>query len=264
MKKKLTRDYHFSYPVSHQSPIKDISVLWEFNFFSRSNINDCNLTMDLLGSILNSMDKPPALDEKQKKINKKFQEDLQKKQAADKIKLKLFKENTEKQINDFIQDDSLEKIAMEPMDKVSRSVVHEIAEIAGLSAFSFGEEDIDRHIVIYKKEFTPCSEELNALRRGLPWDPNAVKQKEEPDKEDSPNLSRKRKNPSTAAPARYLEKYEHLLGKETAKDAARITSTNKQYGFVPSANKKDQRSIEQTLADIQAKKKKKSEQESVN
>lgn len=26
--------------------------------------------MDLLGSILNSMDKPPALDEKQKKINK--------------------------------------------------------------------------------------------------------------------------------------------------------------------------------------------------
>lgn len=126
--------------------------------------------MDLLGSILNSMDKPPALDEKQKKINKsrwtilinylwilkkclysqtEFQEDLQKKQAADKIKLKLFKENVwtwfylfyidfvsamfffkfyfcfqiEKQINDFIQDDSLEKIAMEPMDKVSRSVV---------------------------------------------------------------------------------------------------------------------------------------------
>jgi len=38
------------------------------------------------------MDKPPALDEKQKKINKKHQEDLQKRQAADKIKLKIFKE----------------------------------------------------------------------------------------------------------------------------------------------------------------------------
>ena len=85
-------------------------------------------------------------------------------------------------------------------------------------------------------------------------------QKEESDKEDSPKLSRKRKNAANAAPARYLEKYEHLLGKESAKDAARITSTNKQYGFVPSENKKDQRSIEQTLADIKAKKKKKTEE----
>jgi len=216
--------------------------------------------MDLLGSILNSMDKPPAVDEKQKKINKKHQEDLQKRQAADKIKLQTFKDKVEKQINDFIPDDSLQKITLEPMNKVCRSVVHEIAEIAGLSAFSFGEEDVDRHIVIYKKEFTPCSEELNAARKGLTWDPNAVKQKEESDKEDSPKLSRKRKNAANAAPARYLEKYEHLLGKESAKDAARITSTNKQYGFVPSENKKDQRSIEQTLADIKAKKKKKTEE----
>ena len=51
---------------------------------------------------------------------------------------------------------------------------HEIAEIAGLSAFSFGEEDVDRHIVIYKKEFTPCSEELNAMRKGLTYDPEAA------------------------------------------------------------------------------------------
>jgi len=204
------------------------------------------------------------MDEKQKKLRQKHQEDVLKRQAADKIKLKKFKENIEKQINDFIQDDALQNLTMEPMDKVSRSVVHEIAEIAGLSAFSFGEEDIDRHIVIYKKEFIPCGDELNALRRGVTWDPNAVKQKEESEKEDSPNPTRKRKNAPAAAPARYLEKYEHLLGKETAKDAARITSTNKQYGFVPSENKKDQRSIEQTLADIQAKKKKKSEQESVN
>lgn len=53
---------------------------------------------------------------------------------------------------------------------------HEIAEIAGLSAFSFGEEDIDRHVVIFKKEFTPCQDELNAYRRGQPWNPETNKQ----------------------------------------------------------------------------------------
>lgn len=29
----------------------------------------------------------------------------------------------------------------------------------------------------------------------------------------------------------YREKYQHLIGLEAAKDAARVTQTNKQYGF---------------------------------
>lgn len=28
---------------------------------------------------------------------------------------------------------------------------HEVTEVAGLTSFSFGEEDIDRHIVVWKK-----------------------------------------------------------------------------------------------------------------
>jgi hypothetical protein len=31
-------------------------------------------------------------------------------------------------------------------------------------------------VVIYKKEFTPCPEELNAYRKGIPWNPDSVKQ----------------------------------------------------------------------------------------
>ncbi len=100
-------------------------------------------------------------------------------------------------INDFVQDNKLEKITLPPMNKMHRSIVyvlinmihaylnvdyvcssiysHEIAEIAGLSAFSFGEEDIDRHVVIYKKEFTPSPEELTAYRKGQAWNPALVK-----------------------------------------------------------------------------------------
>jgi hypothetical protein len=38
---------------------------------------------------------------------------------------------------------------------------HEIAKTAGLSEFSFGEEDVDRHVVVYKKEFTPGPDASN-------------------------------------------------------------------------------------------------------
>ena len=81
-----------------------------------------------------------------------------KRQAADKIKLKKFKENVltlfnfffyyhfiltlefginflfqiEKQINDFIQDDALQNLTMEPMDKVSRSVVYVFKECSNI------------------------------------------------------------------------------------------------------------------------------------
>ncbi|CAN8016313.1 unnamed protein product [Ixodes persulcatus] len=54
----------------------------------------------------------------------------------------------------------------------------------------------------------------------------------------------------------YHEKYEKLLGRESGKDAAKITTPNKQFGFVPSENKRDKRTVEQALADIRAKKQK--------
>lgn len=53
---------------------------------------------------------------------------------------------------------------------------HEAAEIAGLAAFTIGEEDVDRRVIVYKKEYSPCEEELAALRRGEEWDPERAKQ----------------------------------------------------------------------------------------
>lgn len=87
--------------------------------------------------------------------------------------------------------------------------------------------------------------------------------------------------PSKIEPnSNYKDKYVHLIGHEAELEAARRTETNKSYGFgvrrlqiekcwlnrnnililfshfaVPSANKKDMRTIENIQADIQAKKK---------
>lgn len=52
---------------------------------------------------------------------------------------------------------------------------HDVAEVGGVAAFSIGEEDVDRRVIIYKKEFAPSDEELAALRRGEEWDPEKAK-----------------------------------------------------------------------------------------
>ena len=50
------------------------------------------------------------------------------------------------------------------MNMFQRSILHDVCEVAGLVAYSFGEEDVDRHTVVWKKEAAPAEEELACLR----------------------------------------------------------------------------------------------------
>lgn len=52
---------------------------------------------------------------------------------------------------------------------------HEIAEDAGMIAHSFGEEEVDRYIMVFKKETPPSEDELNALRNGQQWSDEIAK-----------------------------------------------------------------------------------------
>ncbi|KAK7869517.1 hypothetical protein R5R35_002292 [Gryllus longicercus] len=217
--------------------------------------------MDLLGSILSSMDKPPSVSDKQRMMMKKQKEAFLQKQKEEKEKLQAFREKVEEKVNAILRDEKKQKCTFEPMDHVYRSVIRDVAEVAGLVAYSFGEEGVDRHIVIYKKEFTPSEDELAALRRGEEWTPEKAKElAEKREREKKIAEEEAKRKPEKFVPAsNYKEKYEHLIGKDAALAAARKTESNKQYGFVPSENKRDHRSIEQTLADIQAKKKQKTQ-----
>jgi hypothetical protein len=51
----------------------------------------------------------------------------------------------------------------------------DVAEVAGVPSFSVGEEGVDRHVIIFKREFAPGDDELAALRRGEEWDPEKAK-----------------------------------------------------------------------------------------
>lgn len=214
---------------------------------------------DLLGSILSSMDKPPSITNQATKQLQNQKKLFEKQQAAQKAKLKIFREKIEKKINEFLQSHEKHKYKFPPMDKVCRTIVHDVADIAGVSAFAFGEEEVDRYVMIFKKEYAPSDGELAAYRIGEEWDPvkaKAIALQKEKDKLEDAEMGQKRKR-EIVPNSNYAEKYEKLVGRDAGLAAARVATPNKQFGFVPSEQKKDQRSIEQTLADIQAKKKQK-------
>eukprot|EP00112_Aurelia_sp_Birch-Aquarium-sp1_P009378 Seg2063.6 transcript_id=Seg2063.6/GoldUCD/mRNA.D3Y31 product="Sperm-associated antigen 7-like" protein_id=Seg2063.6/GoldUCD/D3Y31 len=167
----------------------------------------------------------------------------------------------ESQISEFMKDTVKKHTKFSAMDKIARSIVHDVAEVAGLTSFSFGEENIDRYIMIWKKEFAPSDAELDARRNGEEWD-------EEKEKQHTLNLEKKlkaeeentkinlnsRKRNHNKEPEKYFDKYAKILGGDSGVDAAKATKTNAAYGMVPSKNKTDQRSIEETMNAIRERK----------
>ncbi|KAK7081077.1 Sperm-associated antigen 7 [Halocaridina rubra] len=213
--------------------------------------------MDLLDSIMSKMDKPPAVNDRHKQMMREQQKAVEEAKNKERKRLAQFRKHIEERINRFIQNVSLTKKEFEPMDRVARSIVRDVADIAGLTTYAFGVEDVDRHVMVFKKEHPLTEEELEAYKNGEEWDPEkykeSVKLKEQQKLEDEIRTQKLRNDPGSN---KFIEKYERLVGKETGKEAARILEVNKQFGFVRSELKKDKRTIEETLADIRAKKQK--------
>ena len=120
-------------------------------------------------------------------------------------------------------------------------------------------------MVLWRKEFAPCEDELDAFRQGIEWDPVASarekyealkRQKQEEDDEKQ----RKKVDKNFVPKTNYQQKYEHLIGSETALEAAKVTEANKSYGMVSAELKKDKRTVEDIQAEIRAKKKMRLEQ----
>ncbi|CAB3977017.1 sperm-associated antigen 7 [Paramuricea clavata] len=216
--------------------------------------------MDLLGSILSNMDAPPTskVDKARQKSLKEQKEKMEKMHAAEKLKRDKFRGEVEKQVNAFMKDPNQKHFKYPPMEKIERSIIHDVAEIAGITSYSFGDEGINKHIILFKKEFAPTEEELTVLKKGEGYDPEKIKHALE-EKKLKASSSQERSRSTTVQKPRtnYKEKYERLIGKESGKDSARLTVTNNTFGCVPSENKKDVRSIEETLNDIRAKKRQK-------
>ena len=142
--------------------------------------------MDLLGSILGTMTGPPKGSEKEREEKRKAKELNKKIEEKRSAQAKIFRQKIEAKVEAFVktsvvldrdkptEDGSIRDndkeysnrcIQLEPMTQYERSVVHDVAEVAGLIAHSFGQEDIDRHVVLWKQEYPPSEDEINTLKQ---------------------------------------------------------------------------------------------------
>ncbi len=192
--------------------------------------------MDLLGSILSSMDAPPPISEREK-MEKKRQEDMIKKiRDEERDRLNSLRDGIEDIIDDFLQNTKLTRIKLEPMEKIARKIVHEAAENVGLVAYTFGPDEgsTERYVMLFKKEGAPSDAELSCLRSGRTWDPEAAaKSRREQASYELPSIelrrANKRRAPGSSSPDAYRKKYERIVGSELA--ASKVTVTKNQYGF---------------------------------
>ncbi|KAM6453331.1 sperm-associated antigen 7 [Liasis olivaceus] len=212
---------------------------------------------DLLGSILSAMEPPPGLDDREARRAREQSARLRTLQEQEKRQKAAFRKRMEREVSAFIQDSARPRRRFRPMSKIERSILHDVAEVAGLASFSFGGDDEDsRYVMLFKKEFAPCDEELEAYRRGEEWDPQQAEERRR-----MKELAQRRaeaealRGPAEVSPqSDYKEKYSRLIGTVAAKDAAHAMEANKAYGCVPAAHKRDTRSIEEAMNEIRAKK----------
>ncbi|KAF7666328.1 hypothetical protein LDENG_00110000 [Lucifuga dentata] len=217
---------------------------------------------DLLGSILNSMEKPPTVgDQESRRKAREQAARLKKMEEEERRKKAEFRKKMEKEVSDFIQDSAQQKRKYNPMGKVERSILHDVAEVAGLTSFSFGEDEESRYVMLFKKEFAPSDEELEAYRKGEEWNPQMAEQRRRlREKAALEEVAASQSKKTKACPnSNYRDKYSHLIGTSAAKDAAHTLEANRSYGCVPVANKRDTRSIEEAMNAIRAKKRQKLE-----
>jgi len=208
--------------------------------------------MDILGSIMKNMVQPPRIAPEERERRKKIEEMQKKQREAEQNAILKFKGSITLRVEEFSKDEAQTRLVLEPMTRQQRGIVHEIAETNEMVAHSFGTEELDRHVIIFKADACPCEAELNCLKRGEVYVPREIESTEVEEESLVPEKRNRKAQPE------YLQKYEkHLGGLDVAKAGAKSTETSRSYGYVSSEQKKDKRTIEETLADIQARKKSK-------
>lgn len=224
--------------------------------------------MDLLDSILNGMEKPPIVKKpviKDKGKREKFEKMRKEKhEAAKKQKemLDKFRIDIATKIKDFVntptnpdQPETV-KLELKPMSKFQRSIVRETCEEheEEIVVHSFGDEEVDRHCIIWKVNFEPFEDEIRAMKLGVEYKPP----KKEDDESEDETKEEASGSKTSEGKDKFWAKYEKIIGENASGvESARVALPAKQYGCVPIENKKDQRSIEQMIDEIRKTKKQK-------
>jgi hypothetical protein len=105
--------------------------------------------MDLLGSIMGSMDKPPTASEREKKMKKALQEKAEKRLEAEQKRRAKFRTEVEEKVKELLSDGDKKELPFPKVPKVYRAILHDVADAAGLFSHSVGDGD-EKDVIITK------------------------------------------------------------------------------------------------------------------
>lgn len=169
-----------------------------------------------------------------------------------------------------MKDDKLATMQFDPMEKVFRSVIIETTEESNSSLYchTFGKED--RYVIIYKNP--PSELEIEARRYAdhTKWS-KEIEADYKKKKDESTafataiTATSSEQSAEGSGEAREQSKSSNKKSKMIHLECEALgTDLNRNYGMVSTELKKDTRSIEQTLNDIQQKKRLKTQHQAEN
>lgn len=231
--------------------------------------------MDLLDDILSSMDKNkrPGLSSADKVLQKQH-EHMRKTAEKEKMIINNYKLKIQNKVAEFLKNEKVGTMHFEPMEKVFRTVITEAVEEAGsgLLCHTFGREE--RYIIVYKN--SPSELELEARRYHdyKQWNKEIEKEfkkkkeeeaaLQEPTTGSSSITNNTNESTKTAGKKQKLIHFEcTAISTDPNRYATNIDTQQtcniynfnfRNFGMVSSELKRDKRTVEQTLNDIQEKK----------
>jgi hypothetical protein len=168
-----------------------------------------------------------------------------------------YKLKIQNKVADFLKAEKLSTMNFDPMEKVFRTCIIEAVEESGsgLICHTFGKED--RYVIVYKNPPSELELEARRFHDYRQWN----KEKEE-------EFRKKKEHEVLLAEAQTTAQSSAESSKATNKKTKLIrveceaisTNPNRNFGMVSSDLKKDKRTVEETLNDIQQKKRQKTQQ----
>ena len=174
-----------------------------------------------------------------------------------------FKVKIQNKLAAFLKNEKLATMQFDPMEKIFRSVIVETTEESNSNLYchTFGKED--RYVIIYKNP--PSELEIEARRYSdyTKWNKEIEaeykKKKEDVAAATTSTSSSEQQTNESKLPLSKSNKKTKLIHLQ-----CEAIDLKRNYGMVSTELKKDTRSIEQTLNDIQQKKRLKTQHESEN
>jgi hypothetical protein len=179
--------------------------------------------MDLLGSIMGSMDKPPTASEREKKMKKALQEKAEKRLEAEQKRRAKFRTEVEEKVKELLSDGDKKELPFPKVPKVYRAILHDVADAAGLFSHSVGDGD-EKDVIITKEPHTSdVSIKKTQSTTGI----------KDGGASSLPPTRTDETTPTATPPSSdYREKYRHLIGGlECAEKTAVKMEPNRTFGY---------------------------------